>query len=1179
MLDGLQSMAKWFGDLPAPVQSFAIALAAMAAAIGPLLLIAGQFATAIAAIGPVLGALGVGLGVSVTALLGWAAAIAAAIAGLVALGAWVYSNWDKIMSALSGALSSVIKGLDQFVGFLQNIVPATSAAGVGLANARKGLEDYAAELDKAGKKQDDFNENLKLTKLKDLTVKDIEDIKKAISGMSTLASIAAKDQVNAQKELAAAHIDTTAALVKAVDDQKKAVAAAQYLYQQHKGTLQDVQAAEVELAKAEKQLTDGSPNLVAARKAQADAATKAAKETESLSKAEIAHEKAMAVVPAAYYAIIKSIEDYNQKQDDEKKKLDEHQQALNVTMAAQAAWATSLNGQVTPAVDDLTVSIERLVKAHTTLVPQVNATYDALKTLGMKSADVYRTAADEAKKAYDTIAADSDASLYQQTQARLNWLELEKQAAVTAGQVWSATNEQELKDLQATLDQLEQKTTKHTQKTKTIWTEWAKAIGQTVQQFIGSVVERLFSGSDANKQLDQQAADLQKSLVTRAADYQKSIDDIAGKQAAADKEYADSLAQNDQDLADSLATRQKAYDDYAATVPQLLADAEAKAQDEFKSTTSDLSRELQDRTTDYTRYVEDVTQNIQEIRQKHAEQLAGELSDLQDSLDKQGKEYERFVEDAKDSLRELREKHGDNIEDETQNTEDNIRDQTKDYTRYAEDVAKKIKQLRDKNGGVYSDEEGDLVTSLQRRQDDLQQYISDQQRDLEEYKARQLRDQQEEEDALKTALARKAEDQASFQADIQKQRDQAIAQHQEQQDQEIADQVTALTRKTADYEQYVTDNKAQMVAAEQAYQTSLDTERAELQQSLKDRKQDLETGQAEALKTYSDNQGKIETTTGDLKTELANQKADYDQFVQDITGPGGKLEELKNQHTSIWGDIGTLAVGALGKIGEKMLEIAGEKYLGVLLTKLGELIGTSTKLGEILSNIGGSLSGAAGSAGSAAGSAGSSAGSAGSGAASGVGSAAGGALGIVNAITGAVSAVTDVIGVFQTMHMETALKVIVLHTLQTANDLANLRRDDWDRHGEYAKWKDDILQVLWIIKDNTSGAVDHFPTYATWKDDILAVLWNIKDNTSDAVTELRRIEPDMVATNNLLSRLVAVESDAAAYAGQTFSQVNARLDRIAVSTDRAVNMNLYGTDPTLVASQIATQLRLQGGVA
>jgi len=1132
--------AKWFNELPAPVKTFAVALGAMLAALGPVLLIAGQLAIAIAAIGPALAALGITLTVSVGALLGWAAAIAAAVAALVALGVWVYGNWDKIIGFIAESLAKVVAAFKSVVDGITWLTQKIPLVGAGWAALDQGLGTLQKSLEDTAKKHEELAGRAIAAAQKTATEtsKSFAIINAALAKLSADQAKAQEDSDKRAKELG---VSTTAALQATLEQRRKDLAA--WIEDEKKGirTHQDVAAATQAVIDAQKALAAGSPNVVAAHKAAADAAAKLAKEEEDLGKKEIERDKALTAAPGAYFAMAQSIDAYNQKLADNKKKLQEALQAQLDHL--EALRQKGVIEQFKAQGEKVTGMLGEWAKAQGLLTPLINHTYDALKVLGLKGAEVYRNAADAAKQAYDTIAADAGTSIQLETQARLKWLEAEKAAALAAGTVWTAAQQGELKGLQDALDQMEQKTTKHTQKTKSVWEEWAKSIGNTAKQFIGDVVDRLFSGSDVNKQLDEQAADLQKSLAGRTTEYAKSANDIKAQQEQETKDYADALAKEDADFAAALDKRTTDYQQFADSIPDLLAAVEKKAADDLQKTTDDLNGQLADRTRDYGRYVDDVTHKIADIREKHAEELASELADLQSSLDDRRTEYDRFVEDAGSKLRELHEKHSDNIEDETKDVGDNIRDRTKDYQRYAEDTAKKIAKVREKNNGVYSSEEDDLVTSLKRRQEDLQQYVADQERDLAEYKARQLRDQQEEEAALQVSLDRKTADYKAFQDGIEQQRQQAIADHKEQQDEEIAAQELALQRKTEDYQGYVDDIATKQDAAKLKYQTTVDDERAALAKSLADRKADLDTYTAELVTKHEKNRDDINATyaanTAKLKEELGNQKTEYDTFVSDLNG---KLEALKAAHKTIWDDIGGFGVDAFKKIGESLAELLGEKALGAFTKALGNLItDVFPSLGSAVAKVlnpastptvpggGGGVGGAASAV-------------------------SGGLTGWISAISGAVTAISSVIGNFQMAGMNKSLDVIVHHTLQTANDLANLRRDDWDRHAEYAKWKGDILPALWGIQGNTGTALSSLQAIETH-------CYNASATLADMLSD-ERTGP----VNSFMGGVSAM-----------LGHIAGKLDLMGSGSQ--MNMNLYGTDPVTVASRIATQMRLQGAHA
>ena len=99
--------AQWFNGLPEPVQNAGIAFAAMAAAIGPIIVAVGGLFTAIGTLMPALTAVAGFFGTSVVLLAPWALAIAAVLAALVALGTWVYQNWDGIVASLNNAWTGV----------------------------------------------------------------------------------------------------------------------------------------------------------------------------------------------------------------------------------------------------------------------------------------------------------------------------------------------------------------------------------------------------------------------------------------------------------------------------------------------------------------------------------------------------------------------------------------------------------------------------------------------------------------------------------------------------------------------------------------------------------------------------------------------------------------------------------------------------------------------------------------------------------------------------------------------------------------------------------------------------------------------------------------------------------------------------------------------------------------
>lgn len=86
---------QWLDGLPAPIKTAIVVVGALAAAIGPLLMIIGQVIISINAIGGAMAA----MGISFTAALGPIGLIVAAIAGIIAIGALLIKHWDSVKAA------------------------------------------------------------------------------------------------------------------------------------------------------------------------------------------------------------------------------------------------------------------------------------------------------------------------------------------------------------------------------------------------------------------------------------------------------------------------------------------------------------------------------------------------------------------------------------------------------------------------------------------------------------------------------------------------------------------------------------------------------------------------------------------------------------------------------------------------------------------------------------------------------------------------------------------------------------------------------------------------------------------------------------------------------------------------------------------------------------------------
>ena len=107
LIEKISIMVDWFSNLTPETRKVIIVVAALAAAIGPLLIFVGTLISLFAGLIPIAAGLGIGVG----ALVGIIAGVVAGVGALIAIGVLLYKNWDKVKSIASsvwGAISDVI---------------------------------------------------------------------------------------------------------------------------------------------------------------------------------------------------------------------------------------------------------------------------------------------------------------------------------------------------------------------------------------------------------------------------------------------------------------------------------------------------------------------------------------------------------------------------------------------------------------------------------------------------------------------------------------------------------------------------------------------------------------------------------------------------------------------------------------------------------------------------------------------------------------------------------------------------------------------------------------------------------------------------------------------------------------------------------------------------------------
>lgn len=164
LADKAVAAAQWFGSLPEPIQTTALVIIGLAAAIGPLLLglaglasafstivtLPGAFSAALVALKTVAVSFGAVIGTSLTAVLSAAIPVIMAIAGAFAafkLGEWLYNNVQWIKEFIDW-IGKMLAKLGQVTGISNAVSSAWSKLTGAAKDVKKAVDDKVSSFTK-----------------------------------------------------------------------------------------------------------------------------------------------------------------------------------------------------------------------------------------------------------------------------------------------------------------------------------------------------------------------------------------------------------------------------------------------------------------------------------------------------------------------------------------------------------------------------------------------------------------------------------------------------------------------------------------------------------------------------------------------------------------------------------------------------------------------------------------------------------------------------------------------------------------------------------------------------------------------------------------------------------------------------------------------------------------------
>jgi TP901 family phage tail tape measure protein len=652
----------------------------------------------------------------------------------------------------------------------------------------------------------------------------------------------------------------------------------------------------------------------------------------------------------------------------------------------------------------------------------------AFNTLGIKSTADLRREADLLGEAYQRIVElnkENKATALDVAAAHEKWSDAERKAAGIS----TTTNQERKRGLQ---------------EISTIINDFARSASRGIMD--------LFSGK-FNAKLREVTDGIKTQLADSAKDWSKYQEDISGK-----------LSKIQEDLETKLSdlnfTAQRRIEDenkdFARDIEKL-GEVKAELVERLSDLNQSAQRRIDDESEDFSRDVEKSVERLGRIKFELEETLADLNQTASRRLEDENTDFARDVE----KLRQIKEDLASVLGTLNQSSQRKTEDENTDFARDTEKLNIALADAQKKRDKVrvaeiqreLRDRTADHATTLRRIKEDLDRATAEATRRAAEETAQNKRELDQRTADHATSLRRIQEDLSEATGEAKSKAARETAELKLEMDRRAADHAASLLRISADLDEAT--GEAQKKAAQETAEGKLELARrtADHAAALQRIQEDLEkaTGDARTLAA---------TQTADLKKELDLRAIDYAAHTAELTK---KMEDAGSQMQNIWEKLGGLATGVLDSIGEAITRSIITKVIEAtgIVTKLGTVLGKIPGLGKIfggatedtttvLSGIGGTGIGVgAEAAGGAA--------SAGGGAASAASTAASTSLSsVLGIITGAASAVSGIIGNFQSMGMNKSLDIIVKHTLQTANDLANLRADEWLRETHLMVKLDDL---------------------------------------------------------------------------------------------------------------------------
>lgn len=941
LIDFLASAVKMFGELPPGVQAAALAIAALAAAAGPLILAAGSIIKALAVIGPAITSLTGMFGIAGGAGLSGALAIAGplAIAFGVAIAAWAIVTAINEVSRLHTEMKRLTETMERGGAATKEEARVIKILESAIVSHNKQIGVQQVEVSSTGKSVAEYTEALKKAiKENNIGTSSFEKSGKALTATANAADRAA----TTEKELA-----------EAVKKAEAAYKTALRAYDQGKISLENLTQAQVNLIRAQ---DAADPERIAKR-----------------------HE-------SAYFSMLDRFEETASgiiKAGEDLKKADEALAQSAVDLAVDYGKAHSEITKAAAKTVEIVVPLnKRLPEGLQRAMDEIKRVADAYEQLGLTAPKVMQATVEANKKAWETISKDAGSRSVVALEAWIKYEESRQDAARRSGQV---IPEEQRKALDKAQEQLDRALGKQVG----TWGQFTKQVSTIINDFAkdlarGTVdlIKNLFDFDGFNKKLREDSEKLRDELAERSEALEQFRTDTAKKIADAESGYAAQLAKETGEIQSALAERTAEYEQYVEEVAVKLETLRNVEAERLSNEVGDLAEKLRDKEYVYEEYLVSVGEKEKELRDSHAERLAEQLANLRDNLRDRTRSYDDFVVDANEKLARIGEDLAETVEDamrsnsrrmEDENTDfwrdkerfdENIQKENTDFARDQEKLNEDILKASKKGD---KEQVASLRKSLKQRTADhvaevaaikktLEQRTADHEKAVKRMKediAEQVDDAKqrarEQTDDLNRNLALRTRDHQAFIAENLKDQETLTTKSKESLAKQLGDLQENVAKRTAELLKFREETDLAIVAAGEKSAVRLKKEEDDLQSSLDERRYKQEAYERDTADkidalTLKYIEKQAEEVAG-LNSAFDAKLKEYDKYR---TGVEQKMLELEEAHKGPLDRIKDMFKTVFDSAAEAVLRLASEEVIGRVIKQLKEILDLGPKVAGVL---------------------------------------------------------------------------------------------------------------------------------------------------------------------------------------------------------------------------------------